>query len=174
MKTFAYTLLFASALALATACSDKKPAATAEGDAAAASTVETDAVTLLGDWDILQVDTISVPQTEDTPYLTFNLHTLTLGGMTGCNRIMGKIVLGSAASDLKFENVASTRMMCPDDGLEQQILNAVNATASYTVIPTPKDVAPKIALFDASGKQLLILEREPLTDTVLDTTPEEN
>ena len=174
MKTLLYSLAIASVIGLTASCSGGKTQQADNAPAPASAVAQQDAVELLGDWDILQVNQTPVEQTDDTPYLSFNLGEHTIAGMTGCNRLMGTIVTGDAANQISFKDVAITRMACPDDALETQILAALNDVRSYGELPVPQGEDPQIALYGVDQTQLFVLRREPLSDTVLQTTPEEN
>ena len=113
MKTLLYSLAIASVIGLTASRSGGKTQQADNAPAPASAVAQQDAVELLGDWDILQVNQTPVEQTDDTPYLSFNLGEHTVAGMTGCNRLMGTIVTGDAANQISFKDVAITRMACP-------------------------------------------------------------
>ena len=52
-----------------------------------------------------------------------------IAGDSGCNRFFGNF--SEEKNTLKFENVGSTRMMCPDMAFETAFLQTLSNTASY-------------------------------------------
>ena len=65
------------------------------------------------------------------PVLTFSPKQNQVSGSTGCNRLFGKLF--KEKNKLKFENIATTRMACDDDGLEQAFLENLGTIASYRI-----------------------------------------
>ncbi len=78
-----------------------------------------------------------------------------MAGDTGCNRFFGNF----AATDntLEFNNVGSTRMMCPQMQFENAFLSTIEKTASYNV---SKD---QLVLKDSLGNIIALLKKiEPV------------
>lgn len=183
MKKLFFPLLFISALFLSLNCTGSKKQTnptTNEAQQAKelAKKVEaTDATILLGIWNITSVNGVKVVQTEETPYLNFNVTERKVSGMTGCNRLMGDIILDKTkAFALSFDKMASTRMMCPQDSLESAILTTLAKVASFEPIPcvNKNDKKKCIAFYDANKVELMTLQQEPLTETELQETPQNN
>ncbi|MEG1587379.1 MAG: META domain-containing protein, partial [Bacteroidales bacterium] len=170
-------IMFICTIGLAVSCtsSQKKAEGTAT-EQAEKKIQEADAATLMGDWNILTLNGVIVPQTEETPYLTFNMNDKRLAGMTGCNRVMGDIMLDPAdASKISFDRMGSTKMMCHNDSLERAVLAALANVKSFATIPckATKD-AHCIAFYDANKTEIMTLQQEPLINTEFQTTPAEN
>lgn len=78
-----------------------------------------------------------------------------IAGDTGCNRFFGDF--SAEKSTLKFENVGSTRMMCPDMAFETAFLQAISNTAAYNI------GNGSLALKDSNGNIIALLkEIEPV------------
>lgn len=55
---------------------------------------------------------------------------------------------------MRFDNVATTMMMCPDMETETIVLNALNETKSFSM----KD--DKVYLLGENGNELLVLKKQ--------------
>ena len=78
-----------------------------------------------------------------------------IAGDTGCNRFFGNF---TATDDkLEFNNIGSTRMMCPQMQFESAFLSTMENTASYNV---SKD---QLVLKDSLGNVIALLKKiEPV------------
>lgn len=73
---------------------------------------------LAGEWKIEEVDTLNLAADTIGEYtITFTPADSTFSASTGCNTVMGKYV--SNYVDIKFDNMGSTRMACPDMSVEE-------------------------------------------------------
>ena len=174
MKKLFYSFVFLCTLGLGVSCTSSQKKA----DSADKATAEQkDAAALMGDWNILTLNGVAVAQTEETPYLTFNIKDKRLAGMTGCNRVMGDIILDPAnAAMISFDKMGSTKMMCHQDSLENVVLASLVKVRSFAPI-TCKDVkenASCIAFYDENKNEIMTLQQEPLVNTEFQTTPQEN
>ncbi len=106
-----------------------------------------------GEWDIVNVKGESV-NAEETPYIGFDQTTNRVYGHAGCNRLMGAYHVDSVETGkMNFEQVATTRMMCPDMSLEQNVLDALNKVAGFV------QTGDTVELKDADGKALMTLQK---------------
>ncbi len=97
----------------------------------AASCCRSNVVSLNGEWTIAQVNgRQSVGET--TPFIGFNPQDSTMYGNSSCNRFFGSIryTVGDAHA-LSFDNVGSTRMLCHNSPMEQEILAALGSVVSF-------------------------------------------
>lgn len=78
-----------------------------------------------------------------------------MAGDTGCNRFFGNF---TASDDkLEFNNVGSTRMMCPQMQFESAFLSTIENTASYNVSKN------QLVLKDSLGNIIALLKKiEPV------------
>jgi len=108
---------------------------------------------LAGEWIISAVNGEAVKKMEKTPFLAFNIEEKRVHGNAGCNIINGGFSQeeGNAAS-LKFSQMISTMMACPDMDVETQVLKALNEVASFE-----KNEDGSVSLLDGNGKVLLTL-----------------
>ena len=90
------------------------------------------------------------PPQEHTATLAF-LKDSKIAGETGCNRFFGEYT--AEGERVKFENMGSTRMMCPDMQFETAYLQAISQTASYTIEDG------ELSLKDSNGNIVAILKK---------------
>ena len=111
---------------------------------------------LSGEWAIELVNGKKIVGTaEVAPFIGFNTDENRIYGNVGCNSINGALLQDEkAANSLKFENIATTMMMCPDMETETIVLNALNETRSFSM----KD--GKVYLLGENGNELLVLKKQ--------------
>ncbi|MGL5015854.1 MAG: META domain-containing protein [Bacteroidales bacterium] len=71
-----------------------------------------------------------VPAGDNQPYIELNIKEFKLSGSTGCNTIMGGVVLDKENGlSVKFDNVATTKMACPPEQaqFEKNLLLALSS-----------------------------------------------
>jgi len=142
MKRFFGKTLFGAAataaICLTTSCSTKKNAVTE----------------LAGEWNIVKVgDTdVRVQEGEETPFLGFDNATGRLFGNAGCNSLMGSYTADTAKGTVTFSQLGSTRMMCPDMTLEDNLLKVLPTVAAYRATTDGN-----IELTNATGTLLITL-----------------
>ncbi|WP_300724908.1 META domain-containing protein [uncultured Bacteroides sp.] len=116
---------------------------------------------LSGEWTIVSVDGQNI-NIEEMPFIGFDLAEKRIYGSSGCNRMMGDLVLDTTASTINFGHVGSTRMMCPNMDTESKVLDAVNKVKGY------KATADGIALIDEKGKELMTLVKRETPAITID------
>lgn len=108
---------------------------------------------LNGAWKVSAIEGTRVDN--DKMQLVFDMAEMKIHGNTGCNVLNGSIVTDMAREGaLSFQNMATTRMMCPDINQETALLVALEAAA--TVRPVDKNI---VDLLDMHGHVVLRLER---------------
>ena len=111
------------------------------------------AIDLTGEWNIVTVNGDTI-EAENTPYLGLDMTEKRLYGNAGCNRMMGTFEADSLQpGKIKFGQIGTTRMMCPDMDTESKVLQALNSVQGYA------ETAQGIALTDAEGNAVLTLEK---------------
>lgn len=77
-------------------------------------------------------------------------------GNVGCNTMNGKILLNpDKQNSIKFTDMITTRMTCPEINLEQQILQALSKVTTVM----PQDDMGGAQLKDEAGNTILVLKR---------------
>lgn len=111
---------------------------------------------LAGNWYIASVDGKNVTPNDENqwPYLHFNTQEGTLSGNIGCNQVMGAFTFTDGGK-LRFDNLATTRMMCPDLTIEDAMNKALPLVRSYSV----NNVTGTLTLTSEQGTPLIKLMR---------------
>lgn len=111
---------------------------------------------LNGSWNIVAVNGKSVSKKlEKKPTLTFDIAAGKVFGNTSCNNINGLVVsLEGSRNSLKFENVATTMMACPDMSTETAVLSALEGVESFGKLKNGN-----IGLFSGEGNLLIELKK---------------
>lgn len=114
---------------------------------------------LNGEWSIVNVNGVA-PTGENKPYIGIDSSTERLFGHAGCNRIMGQVEYPNAQKkNIRFINVATTRMLCPDMTAESELVKLLNEVSRFEVQGTTKPIQ-KLVLFGMNGKPVITLERK--------------
>ena len=110
---------------------------------------------LNGKWNITAVKGEPIGKMEKQPFLEFDATSKRVHGNAGCNIINGDYRQEAGkASSLRFPQMISTMMACPDMDTESKILNALDAVRAFKA--TSKD---KVILLDATNKEVLVLSK---------------
>ena len=114
---------------------------------------------LNGEWNIVNVNGVA-PAGENKPYIGIDSSTERLFGHAGCNRLMGQVEFPNAQKkNIRFINVATTRMLCPDMAGESELVKVLNEVSRFEVQGTTKPIQ-KLVLFGMNGKPVITLERK--------------
>lgn len=123
----------------------------------ACATTKTDIKQLEGKWTITAVNGEKI-QTEEPPFLEFNLKEMRVHGNTGCNIFNATFKQEDEkdASSLVFNPGMSTMMACPDMATEQAVLKAIGAVKAVKAGQTEQEMQ----LVDAAGEAVLTLSKQ--------------
>ena len=115
-----------------------------------------DIQSLDGSWSIQSVDgaKVVVPEGLSVPSITFNTSDGSISGNLSCNRIVGSFDVKAKPGTLDLSALGSTRMMCHDMTLEDNILQAFAQVKGFELTP---DSA--VVLTNAENKGVVTLER---------------
>lgn len=109
-----------------------------------------------GDWAIEEVYGEHPKGDRTAPFMRFVPAEKRIYGNNGCNVINATYTYNPQDSTLSFGNLASTMMLCQEEGLrEAEIARALDATRTYTW--SIRDTQYLLHLFDASGAQVMTL-----------------
>lgn len=113
---------------------------------------------LTGEWNIVKVNgtDVTTPTDQEQPYISFDTKNGQLSGYTSCNRIMGTFDEKSTPGVIDLSHIGSTRMMCPDMQLENDILSGLANVDSYRF-----GADGDIELCHGDTTLLLLQKREP-------------
>ena len=109
-----------------------------------------------GTWNVVKVLGEMVSKKMQTrPELTFATGEGRFSGNAGCNRINGELKFNDESRNvIRFDNVASTRMMCPDMTTEQNVLAALSSARFFGELPNGN-----VGIFSSEGRTLLELSK---------------
>ncbi len=111
---------------------------------------------LNGLWDVTELN--GTPVSGEQPTLVIDLLELTVHGNTGCNLFNGTIYQNPDTDrSVQFQNMAVTRMACPNTAVETAFLVALEQTEQADVTSPGQAV-----LYDKSGRPLIRLQRTSL------------
>ncbi|MDE5711830.1 MAG: META domain-containing protein [Bacteroides sp.] len=110
-----------------------------------------------GEWNIIEVNgTAVVPAPEqEFPFIGFDTKTGKVYGNSGCNRMVGTFDVNAKPGTIDLGAMGSTRMMCPDMTVEQNVLSALAQVKKYKALD--KD---NMALCSSSSRPLLVLQKK--------------
>ncbi len=111
---------------------------------------------LQGEWNVIELNGASLNPKETHQFLSFDTESKRLSGNAGCNRIMGSLAYDAQQSDaIRFPQIATTRMACPDMKGEQELLQTLDKVARFG-----SEKTNTVALYDQQGQKLLVLKRK--------------
>lgn len=110
---------------------------------------------LNGAWEIVSVKGNPVGEVEKQPQLVFNVAEKRVHGNASCNTINGSFTQeeGQAAS-LRFSQMISTMMACPNMDVESSILKALDEVRSFEI-----KADGTVSLLGADGTEVLSLKK---------------
>ncbi len=112
--------------------------------------------TIKGDWAIEQVYGEHPKGERTAPFLRFVPSEKRVYGNNGCNVLNATYAYNPADSTLSFGNVASTMMLCAEEGLrEAEIGQALGSACRYTW--STRDTQYLLHLYDAAGVEVMTL-----------------
>ncbi len=112
-----------------------------------------ESVNLNGEWNIVEVEGKKLTA-EELPFIGLETAEKRVYGNAGCNRIIGTYEADSLKPGfIHFNQLGTTRMMCPDMETEQLVLGTLDKVQGYVSTETG------VALTDAEGNQIVLLEK---------------
>jgi META domain. len=97
---------------------------------------------------------------ENTPFIIFDNQNLKFNGFTGCNRIFGDMAFDSKErNSIEFNQMGSTKMTCPDNQIETEIIKALDSVTSVENGNCPETEPQCIYLCSIDGKRVLLLQK---------------
>lgn len=108
-----------------------------------------------GAWTVSAINGKNV-KTESKLQLIIDIPELKIHGSVGCNTMNGKIIANPDSQNaISFTDMITTRMSCPDLSTEQELILALDKTASVTPFNNGKGAQLK----DKSGNSVITLTR---------------
>ena len=104
-----------------------------------------------GEWNVVEIQGQAV-QAESQPFIGFDAQDGRVYGYTGCNRLMGALIL-SKPNKIELGQMASTLMACPDMETERLMLNALASVKSL------KCSGKTLVLYGADKEPVMLLQK---------------
>lgn len=147
MRQFFYLCMIAVSIGLFAGCKAKKAAVASFSD-------------LNGEWGVVEMNGKVLNPVETHQVLIFDVAGNRLSGNAGCNRIMGQIEYSEMYKNIiKFPQVATTRMGCPDMSGEKELLTALDKVVRFEAVGETKPVN-EIALYGTDNSKLLVIKKQ--------------
>lgn len=147
MKNWFYFGCLVAAFALWTGCKTAKGPGVTFND-------------LTGEWNVIEMNGKSLNPAETHQTVRLDMAQRTLSGNAGCNRMMGKMEYNDYQPHiLKFVQIATTRMACPDMSGEQELLDTLNKVVRFEAEGEGRPVE-RVALYGIDNTKLLVLQRQ--------------
>lgn len=110
-----------------------------------------------GEWNVVEINgtTVVPAQGQALPFIGFDTATGKVYGNSGCNRLMGSFDVKAQAGTIDLSQLGSTRMMCPDMTIEQNVLGALAQVKGYRKVGKEG-----MALCNADKRPVLVLEKK--------------
>ena len=143
MKKVFVSLCMASSLIGLSSCASTKNAATLSS--------------IGGEWNIIEINGSAVVPApgQEFPYIGFDTKSGKVFGNSGCNRLMGSFDVNAKPGTIDLGALASTRMMCPDMTVENNVLSALSKVKKLGT--------ENIALCGSSNRPLVVLQKKEST-----------
>lgn len=118
-----------------------------------------------GEWNIIEINgTAVVPAAEQGfPFIGFDTKGGKVYGNSGCNRIMGSFDVNAKPGTIDLGALGSTRMMCPDMTVEQNVLSALSKVKKYRLLDKGQ-----IALCASSKRPVVVLQKREASVSLAD------
>ena len=147
MKKNLYLCLIVIGIGLLASCKSQKTAVATFSD-------------LDGEWNISELNGKMLDATGTQPFIVFDMTRKMMSGNAGCNRMSGQIEFSDTQKNIiKFPQIATTRMACPDMNGEQEVLQALNKVVRFAPENSAGPV-DKIALFGTDNVKLMVIEKK--------------
>lgn len=112
--------------------------------------------TINGEWSIVEINGAAVVPAvgQEYPSIGFETATGKVYGNSSCNRFHGTFDTNTTPGKLDLSALASTRMMCMDMTLENNVMNALKNVSGY------KKIGNKIALTNSLNRPVVLLDEK--------------
>ena len=113
-----------------------------------------------GEWSVVELNGKKLDPADSKQLIVIDVARKHLSGNAGCNRMNGNIEYTDAQKNIiKFPQVATTRMACPDMKGEQEFLDALNKVVRFQAEGEAKPVNT-IALYGTDNGKLMVIQKK--------------
>ena len=113
-----------------------------------------------GEWSVVELNGKKLDPADSKQLIVIDVARKHLSGNAGCNRMNGNIEYTDAQKNIiKFPQVATTRMACPNLAAEQEFLEALNKVVRFQAEGNVKPVNT-IALYGTDNGKLMVIQKK--------------
>lgn len=147
MKNYLFVCLVLLSAGLFISCKSQKAAVATFSD-------------LDGEWKVIELNGKMLTPSGTHPFIVLDMQRQTLSGNAGCNRMMGKVEYSDNQKNIiKFPQVATTRMACPDMKGEQELLQVLDKIVRFAAEGNSQPVK-KVAFYGTDNSKLMVVEKK--------------
>lgn len=147
MKKYLFLCLAVVGIAVFASCKSQKAVVASFSD-------------LDGEWSVVELNGKKLAPADSKQLIVIDVARKHLSGNAGCNRMNGNIEYTDAQKNIiKFPQVATTRMACPDMKGEQEFLEALNKVVRFQAEGDAKPV-DTIALYGTDNGKLMVIQKK--------------
>lgn len=147
MKKYLFLCLAVVGIAVFASCKSQKAVVASFSD-------------LDGEWSVVELNGKKLDPADSKQLIVIDVARKHLSGNAGCNRMNGNIEYTDAQKNIiKFPQVATTRMACPDMQAEQEFLEALNKVVRFQAEGNVKPVNT-IALYSTDNGKLMVIQKK--------------
>lgn len=110
-------------------------------------------------WFLVEARDVSLTEMERPAMIELSEGEFT--GFGGCNRLRGEVKITEESGEILFSSLGSSKMFCPDSGIEQRLMQYLNQTRNYQMLDG------QLIFKDESGTTVLIFEPAVKAQTVI-------
>ena len=147
MKKYLYLCLAVVGIAVFASCKSQKAVVASYSD-------------LDGEWRVVELNGNKLDPDKSNQLIVIDVARNHLSGNAGCNRMNGSIEYSEARKNIiKFPQVATTRMACPELKGEQEFLEALNKVVRFEA---EGDVNPfnRVSFYGNDNGKLMVIEKK--------------
>lgn len=113
-----------------------------------------------GEWGVVELNGKKLDPAASKQLIVIDVARNHLSGNAGCNRMNGSIDYSEARKNIiKFPQVATTRMACPELQSEQEFLEALNKVVRFEAEGDGTPVR-LVALYGTDNGKLMVIEKK--------------
>lgn len=147
MKKYLYLCLAVVGIAVFASCKSQKAVVASYSD-------------LDGEWSVVELNGNKLDPDKSNQLIVIDVARNHLSGNAGCNRMNGSIEYSEARKNIiKFPQVATTRMACPELKGEQEFLEALNKVVRFEAEGDGKPVNT-VAFYGTDNGKLMVIEKK--------------
>lgn len=147
MKKYLYLCLAVVGIAVFASCKSQKAVVASYSD-------------LDGEWSVVELNGNKLDPDKSNQLIVIDVARNHLSGNAGCNRMNGSIEYSETRKNIiKFPQVATTRMACPELKGEQEFLEALNKVVRFEAEGDVKPVNT-IAFYGTDNGKLMVIEKK--------------